>query len=274
MRVSRLVAFVLVAAMAVFSGCHANERAPRARDGFVATEVPQHHGEVAEPSATPLVGAIMDDGSEADVRPRGDAFSDRATLQKSPGGSPPAEPASPERMLVYSGQVRVEVAKPQDLMANFREQVTKWGGHLQRQDDWTLVVRVPASKFEEAFQWVRGSGRVLSESRQTGDVTEEFIDLGIRLDNAKKSRDRLLEVLQRAEKVEDILKVEAELRRLTEEIERMEGRRKFLSDQVALSTIEATFQPLTEVPVSKRVRRPSRFPWINAVGAEQMMEGF
>lgn len=178
-----------------------------------------------------------------------------------------------EPMLVYRGQVRVEVSKADDVIAAFRAQVAAWGGHLQRQVDRTLVVRVPASRFEEAFSWVRSSGRVLAESRQTDDVTEEFVDLGIRLDNARRARDRLLEVLKQADKVEDILKVEAELRRLTDEIERMEGRRKLLADQVAMSTLEATFQPLTEAPVARRAR-PSRFGWINRIGAERVMEEF
>lgn len=199
---------------------------------------------------------------------------DDRVVSDAPTPTPAPDAPRAEPMLVYRGQVRVEVAKPDEVMANFRAQVAAWGGHLQRQIDRTLVVRVPASRFEEAFAWVASSGRVLAEARQTDDVTEEFIDLGIRLDNAKKARDRLLEVLKMAEKVEDVLKVEAELRRLTEEIERMEGRRKMLADQVAMSTLEATFQPVSDVPLAKRVRQPSRFAWINRIGAERVMEDF
>ena len=179
-----------------------------------------------------------------------------------------------ERMLVHRGDLRVEVARPEEAMTTFRDQVVAWGGHLQSQTDHTLVVRVPVQHFEAAFAWVKQAGRVLSESRQAQDVTEEFVDLGIRLDNARKSRDRLLEVLQKADKIEDILKVEAELRRLTEEIERMEGRKKFLADQVALSTLSATFQALADAPVKKGARQPSRFPWINRIGAERVVEDF
>lgn len=185
-----------------------------------------------------------------------------------------ADPAAEERMLIQTGQVRVEVPHPDELMASFRAQVVAWGGHLQSQADTTLTVRVPASRFDEAFEWVKRSGRVLSESRQAQDVTEEFLDLGIRIENARRSRERLLEILQKADKVEDILKVEAELRRLTEEIERMEGRKKFLADRVTLATLQATFQPITEAPPAKRRRQPSRFDWINRIGAERVMEDF
>jgi hypothetical protein len=177
-------------------------------------------------------------------------------------------------MLIQEGDIRVEVARPDEAMAAFRQQVDVWGGHLSNQTDRTLKVRIPAAKFDEAFAWVRKAGRVLAEARRAHDVTEEFLDLGIRLDTAKKSRDRLLEILQKADKVEDILKVEAELRRLTEEIERMEGRRKFLADQVAMSTLTVTFQATAEPPPANRSRQRSRFGWVNRVGAETMMGDF
>jgi hypothetical protein len=185
-----------------------------------------------------------------------------------------AEPTRADRMLIETGQLRVEVAHPDEVMASFQSQVAAWGGHLQNQTDQTLTVRLPAAHFAEAFAWVKNSGRVLSESRQAQDVTEEFVDLGIRIENARRSRDRLLEILQQADKVEDILKVEAELRRLTEEIERMEGRSKFLADQVALATLSATFQSLAEPPLAKRRRQASRFDWINRIGAERVLEDF
>ena len=177
-------------------------------------------------------------------------------------------------MLTYRGHVKVEVARTNDAIVAFLAQVKQWGGYLQSQQGSTVTVRLPSARFDEAFVLLRAAGRVLGESRQADDVTEEFVDLGIRIDTARKSRDRLLEVLKLADKVEDILKVEAELRRLTEEIERMEGRKKFLADQVAMATLQAIFTAVTEAPVAKRSRQPSRFWWINEIGAESVMENF
>ena len=36
----------------------------------------------------------------------------------------------------------------------------------------------------------------------------------------------------------------------------------------------ATFQAIAEAPPKKRRREPSRFDWINRIGAERMMEDF
>ncbi len=253
--------FVASLLTVVFAACAANEQIPRRaqRDGFAA-EAP------APGLAAEKTSLAFDLG--------GGGWDDKVVARGEHPVASPESAATAEPMLIYRGQVRVEVGKPDEVMATFRAQVAAWGGHLQRQADHTLVVRVPSSRFEEAFQWVRAAGRVLAEARQAEDVTEEFVDLGIRLDTARKARERLLDVLKNAEKVEDILKVEAELRRLTDEIERMEGRRKLLADQVAMSTLEATFQPVTEVPVAKRVRTPNRFEWINRIGAERVMEDF
>jgi len=196
-----------------------------------------------------------------------------------PGAVAPGNGA-PDRMLVYRGRIDVEVSRTDEASTKFLAEVVAWGGHLQQQEQRAergaviLTVRVPAAHFDEAFTALREAGRVLGESRQAEDVTEEFLDLGIRLDNAIKSRDRLLEVLAKASKVEDVLAVEKELRRLTEEIERMEGRRKFLADRVAMATIAATFLSNQDAPPPVKKRRPSRFDWINSLGPRRVMEGY
>lgn len=268
---SSLGSFVLAVLFCLLSACAGTgDRSSRRAEGRAMADDRAE----AVPDASSSAGFASDAPTKLPFELGAGGWDDRIVATGADQAEPQAPAPAREQLLIYRGQVRVEVSKPDDVMANFRAQVAAWGGHLQRQTDRTLVVRVPQSRFEEAFAWVRAAGRVLAESRQTDDVTEEFVDLGIRLDTARKARDRLLEVLKTAEKVEDVLKVEAELRRLTEEIERMEGRRKMLADQVAMSTLEATFQPVTEVPVGKRSRQPNRFAWINRIGAERVMEDF
>ena len=67
-------------------------------------------------------------------------------------------------------------------------------------------------------------------------MTDEFVDIQARLKNAYAIRDRLSELLSRAP-VKEALDIEKELGRVTEEIERMEGKLKLLRDQIAFSTI-------------------------------------
>lgn len=254
------------------AACHAVPRAEGADNaGF------DDFGPAPETTAGLVAGMPVNDVSLA-KKNRGETGGLHGYRQAQEPGAPADaanSPAASERMLVYRGEVRVEVARPEDAGRAFLAQVAAWGGYLQSQQGATWTVRLPAQRFEEALAALRAAGRVLDESRQANDVTEEFLDLGIRLDTARKARERLLEVLAKAEKVEDVLKVEAELRRLTEEIERMEGRRKYLADQVALATLSATFQAIAQAPPPPpRPKQRSRFPWINRVGADAMMGGF
>jgi hypothetical protein len=216
-----------------------------------------------------LTTLSAEDGSE---RARTENFFGRVPASKSASRPAPPEPAA-DRMMVYRGTVAVEVARVEDAIARFLARVQEWGGYLSARQDGDVTVRVPAPRFQEAIAELRGYGRVLSESMQADDVTKQHLDLSIRLENARKARDRLLALLEKADKVEDILKIEEQLRRLTEEIERMEGELKWLGDQVAMSTVTAAFRAVAETRPDRR-RQLSRFDWINQVGVERLRRDF
>ena len=92
-----------------------------------------------------------------------------------PGQRPAANPSGAntnERLLIQRGEIRVEVARPEDAVRDFLAQVKEWGGYLAAQQGMTVTVRVPAAAFDGAFAAVRATGRVLGESREANDVTE------------------------------------------------------------------------------------------------------
>jgi len=264
MRLCRWCWPVLLLPLLACHGTRAPARAETMKPGLVASLDDVTNG---------LQGAIAKDGRDSDVRARPQTFFAESAEIQDKGAEPAAAPAT-ERLLVYRGEIRLEVARPEEAVERFLAVVRDWGGYLQRQSGTTVTVRVPAKQFDAAFALLRTCGRVLAESRSADDVTEEFTDLGIRIENARKSLERLREILQKADKVEEILKVEEQMRRLTEEIERMEGKRKLLADQVAMSTLQAEFRAVAEPPPVRRSRQPSRFAWINAIGAERVMEDF
>jgi hypothetical protein len=105
----------------------------------------------------------------------------------------------------------------------------------------------------------------------TLDVSEEFRDLQIRIQNSEAMRDRLEQLLRQANNVEQALQVERELERITELIETMKGRLRFLADRVAYSTITVLFQPrpreTLEDPDSFRLP----FPWLDQLGLRNLL---
>jgi hypothetical protein len=107
----------------------------------------------------------------------------------------------------------------------------------------TVVARVPASQFASALEQIRSAGdRVVSEKVSGQDVSEEYLDVEARLRNKRALEAQFLEIMKQAHKVEDALDVQNQLADVRTEIERLEGRRRFLENQAALSTITTTLQ--------------------------------
>jgi hypothetical protein len=97
---------------------------------------------------------------------------------------------------------------------------------------------VPAARFDELTEGLEPLGRLQFVNVGAADVSEEFVDLTARVANGHRLEDRLVELLRtRTGKLQDVLSVERELARVREEIERMEGRLRFLKTSAQLSTL-------------------------------------
>jgi Domain of unknown function (DUF4349) len=113
-----------------------------------------------------------------------------------------------------------------------------------------VTFRVPAERFDEALSGAQGlAQKVLSRTVSGDDVTEEFVDIESRLRNLEATRDRLLTFLEKADKVEDALKVNESLSQIQGEIEQARGRKQFLQQSAALSTISAYLTPEPITPL-------------------------
>jgi hypothetical protein len=183
-----------------------------------------------------------------------------------------ADAGSGGPLLIYEASLNLAVHEVREKMAEVIAIADDVGGFLQRQDDTTVVVRVPAARFREALERVEGVGDVLSRRVSAEDVSEQFRDTRIRLRNALEMRDRMAELLQRADTVPDSLTIQRELERLTQEIELYRGQLRALEDRIAFSTITIMFQPIrvdAEVP-RERFRLP--FAWLDMLGLPHLME--
>ena len=102
----------------------------------------------------------------------------------------------------------------------------------------TLEVRVPADRFDQLVSGLRGFGKVESVNVTAQDVGEEYADLEARAANSRQLEQRLIDILRtRTGKLADVLTVEQELSRVREQIERMEGRLRYLKARSAMSTL-------------------------------------
>jgi hypothetical protein len=167
-----------------------------------------------------------------------------------------------ERKIIRNANLTVEVTSPADNQRKITSIAESHQGFVvtseatqSTTDDKAkpevtinLVVRVPAAQFNQAMEEIRATAtRVLQEKITGQDVTEEFIDLEARVKNQRALEAQFLEIMKRAGKVEDALEVQRQLADVRTEIEKLEGRKRFLENQASLSTISVTLQSATQI---------------------------
>ncbi|MFC4766654.1 DUF4349 domain-containing protein [Effusibacillus consociatus] len=101
----------------------------------------------------------------------------------------------------------------------------------------SLELRIPSTVMGEAINSLKSMGKVANERKSGQDVTEEYIDVEARIKALKVEEERLLELVKKGTKLEEILQVERELTRVRGEIERAQGRIKFLDNKIEYATI-------------------------------------
>ena len=114
---------------------------------------------------------------------------------------------------------------------------TALGGYVEREGPREAVLRVPDGRLDDALRQLAALGDADRPEVLVQDVTDQAVDLRVRLTNARALQGRLRDLLDRAESVEDVLAVERELARVTTEVERLAGQLQALEDRVALSAV-------------------------------------
>jgi Domain of unknown function (DUF4349) len=162
-----------------------------------------------------------------------------------------------ERKIIRNAEMTIQTDSPNDGQRKIAAIAEKHGGFVVTSESRenqgnaqsspattiTIVARVPATKFGAAVEEIHSiGGRILREKIAGQDVTEEYIDLEARIRTKRALELQFLEIMGQARKVTDALEVQTQLAEVRTEIERLEGRRRFLENQAALSTITVTLQ--------------------------------
>ncbi|MDI1478266.1 DUF4349 domain-containing protein [Polyangium sp. y55x31] len=208
------------------------------------------------------------------------------TGKKTEGASEPQQPqekpATP--LLIYTGRVGMEVAEATVVPGTIDkiiDMAESFGGYLASRSDAGVVIRVPSRHFRDALTALEKLGEVKRRSVSAEDVSEEFHDLEVRLQNLKSVQKRLQEFLAKAANVNDALQVERELERVGREIDQLEGRMRFLRARATFSTItvDVTAKPKQQQVVAQGTPPPPPPPrtidlpidWLSRVGLETLM---
>jgi hypothetical protein len=197
--------------------------------------------------------------------------------------APPPPPGSPTTlheatvraphsaaMLIYTANLSMAVFQVTDAMDAVEQIGRQMGGYLSSRSDAAVTIRVQRDRFQDSLSLIERLGDVTHRDIKAEDVTDEFVDLTARLKNAYALRDRLTELLAKAQ-VKEAIEIQKELGKVTEEIERVEGKLKLLKDQIAFSTITVSFSPVQDQTV-RDTTLLAPFPWLEKLGLRSLLD--
>jgi len=243
-----------VLATAFFAGCH-TEPATVTRTDTAALYVNQ---ERFSPSAVAMHDSVM---------PRLMSFAARDEV---PEMSAPPSPTVMANMIIRTAAASIEVDSLEPAVQRLNELATRLGGYVagsgiesgkNQQRRAFIELKIPSARFDEVKTGLAPIGKLESLKVDAQDVGEEFVDVNARMDNARRLERRLIDLLAtRTGKLKDVLDVEQSLARVREEIERYQGRIRYLEAHTAMSTLSVT------------VHEP--FPVVGTAGKSVMGEAF
>jgi hypothetical protein len=170
-----------------------------------------------------------------------------------------SQPLTPgERLVIRDASLGIET---EDVLAadqKIRAMATSRGGYVLSSSvsgsDADIVIylslKVPSADLDAVLTEIEGlSHKVRYRNMSGSDVTTEYIDLEGRLTSLEASRDRMLELLKKAEKIEDAVAVNQALTDVQGQIESVTGQMRYLRQSAALSTLNVELYPIPLIPV-------------------------
>ena len=183
-------------------------------------------------------------------------------------GVPVPQAFDPDRALILTASIAMRANDPWAISDKAQQIATALGGDVMglsqggRSDDRTanLVLRVPADRFNEALRQLRGlDAEVVSSNVDGKDVTEQFVDLKARLAAKQSEEARYLALLARADKIDDILKIDQALANVRTQVEQLTGQINGIANRTKFSTITVSITPVAPViPTDPKAWDPSR----------------
>jgi hypothetical protein len=187
------------------------------------------------------------------------------------------EPATNERKLIKTGNLSFETDNLTKTRSAIETICKGSGGYISSENMYSyddrlqhsLTIRVPSERYDSMVSQIEALAlHIENKSVNIQDVTEEFVDMEARLKTKKALEARFTDLLKQAKNVEEIMAIESQLSTVRADIESMEGRLKYLSNQVALSTLSLSYYQLVSSDygfATKFVRGISQ-GWDNLLG--------
>lgn len=184
-----------------------------------------------------------------------------------------------ERKLIRTVDLNLETENYDALMEGLEQEINALGGYIEYKDAYhgnynsrvkgyrnrhaNITARIPANKLDEFTGRVAEIGNITYESESVEDVTLQYVDLSSHKKMLLTEQERLMELLENAESIEDIIVIESRLSEVRYEIESMESQLRTFDNQVDYSTVHINVEE-----VERYTPQPEKTTW------ERIKSGF
>lgn len=189
---------------------------------------------------------------------RSDAKMSAGSYESAPAPVPAATLSAPsapgsgtDTKIIKTAYITIEVKDVSGSVDTLKAMVTAKGGYLSSSSisegynkrlSGTVVLRVPQTEFDNTLAGVKGIGTVKSVSTQGQDVTEEYVDIQAQKTSYQNQLAQYNEIMKKAVKVSDVIEIQQQIDRVQTELNRLEGRLKYLNSRIDMSTITVNLQ--------------------------------
>ena len=184
-----------------------------------------------------------------------------------------------ERKLIKTVNLNLETENYDSLMVGLEKEIEALGGYIEYKDAYhgnynsrtnsyrnryaNITARIPAARLDEFTKTVGEIGNITYESESVEDVTLKYVDLSSHKKMLVAEQERLMELLENAGSMEDIITIESRLSEVRYQIESMESQLRTFDNQVDYSTVHINVEE-----VERYTPQPEKSTW------ERIKSGF
>lgn len=179
-----------------------------------------------------------------------------------------------ERKIIKNADLSLETMEYDGAYGLISEITAGFGGYIEsssiegeslynqqrgyKSDRWAqFTVRVPAEQLYNYIDALAEDFNITHKSESANDISDQYYDTAARLSNLQVQEKRLLELMEQAGQLADLLEIERELANVRYEIETLTASLKRMDSKVSYSTVNISLQEVFEY--QEKVTPPRTF---------------
>lgn len=151
--------------------------------------------------------------------------------------------------IIRNASLSLDVGNLEEFADNLKKTVTDYGGYMESMDvnsydsEYSesrygyFTVRIPASKLDDFLNIVKDEGVVTQKSESAEDVTLQYVDVEARIATYEAERDSLMELLDKANTLKDIITLRDKIADVNYELDSLNRQLKSMQNKVSYSTV-------------------------------------